>query len=387
MADPEARKVLEMGYGGSERLTMNMGPQHPSAHGVFRAILTLEGETVVGVDAVIGYLHRCHEKLGETLTYVQYPTIASKTDYVAAMTSELAYVLAAERIGKIEVPKRAQYLRVIVAELQRVASHLLWLGTWCLDMGGALGGGATIFLYCFRERERILDLYEALTGARLLYGFHQVGGTRYDIPAGWAQKCRETVGVIEKRLDEIEEMLESNTFFLMRTQGVGVVSRELAQEVGISGPLIRGSGVNYDIRRAEPYSSYQDFDFAVPVESAGDCYARYRVRMVEFREAMKIVRQALDGLPEGPISSRPGVKSVGQVRIPKGEIYARVEGPRGEVGCYLVADGSAKPYRMKWRGASFSNLAVLPHILPGHKVADVVAIMGSVDPVFGEVDR
>ncbi len=387
MADTEARRVIELGYGGNERLVMNMGPQHPSAHGVFRMILTLEGETIAALDSVIGYLHRCHEKLGETLTYAQYPSIASKTDYVAAMTSELTYVMAAERIGKIEVPKRAQYLRVLVAELQRIASHCLWLGTWCLDMGGALGGGATVFLYCFRERELVLDLFEALTGARLLYGFHQVGGTRYDLPEGWAQRCRDTVALIDRRLDEYEDMLESNTPFLIRSQGVGVVSRELAQEVGIAGPLLRGSGVDFDIRRDDPYSSYGDFDFKIPVETAGDCYARYRVRMQEFRESIRIVRQVLDGLPEGPISSRPALKSVGQVRIPKGETYARVEGPRGEVGCYLIADGGPKPYRMKWRGASFSNLAILPHIVPGHKVADVVAIMGSVDPVFGEVDR
>jgi NADH:ubiquinone oxidoreductase subunit D len=378
---------VEVDYAGSERLTMNMGPQHPSAHGVFRAILTLEGETVVGVDAVIGYLHRCHEKLSETLTYAQYPSIASKTDYVAAKTSEFAYVRAAEQIGKIEVPKRAQYLRVITSELQRVASHLLWLGTWCLDLGGALGGGATIFLYCIRERELILDLFESLVGARLLYGFYQVGGVRYDVPPGWAKTCRETVDLIDSRITEYERMLEDNPFFMARVQGVGYISRELAEDVGIAGPLLRGSGVNFDLRRADPYSSYDDFQFAVPVETAGDCFARYRVRMIEFRESLKIVRQALDGLPEGPISSRPGLKSVAQTRIPKGEAYARVEGARGEVGCYLIADGSAKPYRMKWRGASFSNLAVLPHIIPGHKVADVVAIMGSVDPVFGEVDR
>jgi NADH-quinone oxidoreductase subunit D len=275
----------------------------------------------------------------------------------------------------------------MVAELQRVASHLLWLGTWCLDMGGALGGGATIFLYCIREREAILDLFESLVGARLLYGFHQVGGTRYDIPPEWAKTCRETVDSIDKRIDEYQRMLEENSFFLVRTQGVGVISRELAEDVGVSGPLLRGSGVAYDLRRAEPYSSYEDFDFRVPVETQGDCFARYRVRMVEFRESLKVVRQVLDGLPEGPISSRPGLKSVAQVRVPKGETYSRVEGARGEVGCYLVGDGGAKPYRMKWRGASFSNLAILPHIIPGHKVADVVAIMGSVDPVFGEVDR
>ena len=380
-------EVRAIDYTGSERLTMNMGPQHPSAHGVFRAILTLEGETVVGVDAVIGYLHRCHEKLAETLAYVQYPSIASKTDYVAAMSSELAYVMAAERLAKIDVPKRAQYLRVLVGELQRVASHCLWLGTWCMDMGGALGGGATIFLYCIRERELVLDLFESLTGARLLYGFHQVGGVRYDMPENWAAECRSTVDLIEKRVLEYEEMLEGNAFFMMRTKGVGVITRELALDVGISGPLLRASGVDCDLRRLAPYSSYEDFEFRVPVETAGDCYARYKVRMVEFRESIRIVRQILDGLPEGPISSRPGVKAVAQVRVPKGEMYARVEGPRGEVGCYLVGDGGPRPYRMKWRGASFSNLAVLPHIIPGHSVADVVAIMGSVDPVFGEVDR
>ncbi len=384
---PAPSTRVELDYAGSERLTMNMGPQHPSAHGVFRAVLTLEGETVIDVDAVIGYLHRCHEKLAETLTYAQYPSIASKTDYVAAMTSEFAYVRAAETIGKIDVPKRAQYLRVMVAELQRVASHLLWLGTWCMDMGGALGGGATIFLYTIRERERILDLFEALVGARLLYGFFQVGGVRYDLPAGWTVTCLETIDFIERRISEYERMLGDNPFFMARAQGVGVISRELAEDVGISGPLLRGSGVAHDLRRADPYSSYEDFDFRVPVESSGDCFARYLVRMVEFRESLKIVRQVLDNLPEGPVSSRPGLKSVAQTRIPKGEAYVRVEGPRGEVGCYLIADGSAKPYRMKWRGASFSNLAVLPHIIPGHKVADVVAIMGSVDPVFGEVDR
>ncbi len=381
------RVTQELDYTGSERLTMNMGPQHPSAHGVFRAILTLEGETVVGVDAVIGYLHRCHEKLAETLAYVQYPSIASKTDYVAAMSSELAYVMAAEQLAKIEVPKRAQYLRVLVGELQRVASHCLWLGTWCMDMGGALGGGATVFLYTIRERELVLDLFESLTGARLLYGFHQVGGVRYDVPEGWAGQCRSTVDTIEQRLLEYEQMLDGNAFFMMRTKGVGVITRDLALEVGIAGPLLRASGVDFDLRRDAPYSSYEDFTFRVPVETAGDCFARYKVRMVEFRESIRIVRQVLDGLPEGPISSRPGVKAVAQVRVPKGEIYTRVEGPRGEVGCYLVGDGGPKPYRMKWRGASFSNLAVLPHILPGHTVADVVAIMGSVDPVFGEVDR
>ena len=252
MLDHSNLSRVEMDWAGPERLTMNMGPQHPSAHGVFRAIVTLEGETVVAVDAVIGYLHRCHEKLAETLAYVQYPSIASKTDYVAAMCSELAYVSAAETIGQFEVPKRAQYLRVMMGELQRIASHCLWLGTWCMDMGGALGGGATIFLYCIRERELVLDLFEALVGARLLYGFHQVGGVRYDIPDGWAGQVRKTVDRIEERVAEYEQMLEQNPFFLARARGVGVISRELAQDVGIAGPLLRGSGVNYDLRRAAP---------------------------------------------------------------------------------------------------------------------------------------
>ena len=256
-----------------------------------------------------------------------------------------------------------------------------------MDMGGALGGGATIFLYCIRERELVLDLFESLTGARLLYGFHQVGGVRYDVPEGFAQKCRSTVDLIDSRVNEYEQMLGDNAFFTMRTHGVGIISRELALDVGISGPLLRASGVDWDLRKQAPYSSYEDFDFRVPVETAGDCFARYRVRMVEFRESIRIIRQVLDGLPEGPISSRPGVKAVAQVRVPKGEAYSRVEGPRGEVGCYIVGDGGPKPYRMKWRGASFSNLSILPHIIPGHGVADVVAIMGSVDPVFGEVDR
>nr|MBP8273617.1 NADH-quinone oxidoreductase subunit D [Acidobacteriota bacterium] len=337
-------EVREIDYTGSERLTMNMGPQHPSAHGVFRAILTLEGEKVVAVDAVIGYLHRCHEKLAETLAYVQYPSIASKTDYVAAMSSELAYVMAAEKIAQFEVPKRAQYLRVVVNELQRIASHLLWLGTWCLDMGGALGGGTSVFLYCIRERELVLDLFESLVGARLLYGFHQVGGVRYDVPAGWNEQCRDAMKVIEQRLGEYEAMLYDNAFFEMRTRGIGVISGPLAQEVGVCGPLLRASGVNFDLRKNLPYSSYEDFNFKVPVETEGDCHARYRVRMAEFRESISIVRQAMDALPEGPISSRQGVKSLAQVKVPKGEAYARVEGPRGEVGCYLVADGTNKPY-------------------------------------------
>jgi len=407
--DPEARKVVELGYGGSERLTMNMGPQHPSAHGVFRAILSLEGETVVGVDAVIGYLHRCHEKLGETLTYTQYPSIASKTDYVAAMCSELAYVRAAEAVGKIEVPKRAQYLRVIVSELQRVASHCLWLGTWCLDMGGALGGGATVFLYCIREREWVLDLFEALVGARLLYGFHQVGGVRYDIPAGWAQKCRETVSLIERRLVEYEDMLERNAFFQARTQGVGLLTASDAIALGVSGPSLRGSGVDYDVRKYFPYSSYEEFEFQVPVRTEGDCYARYLCRVAEMRESLKIVRQAMGKIPpEGSIrADAPGIVAPQREKMkiemealiyhfkiytegfapPPGEVYQRIESPRGELGCFIASDGSPKPYRMRIRAPSFVNLQALKKMVEGRLIADVIASIGTLDIVLGEIDR
>jgi NADH-quinone oxidoreductase subunit D len=306
-----------MDWSGPERLQMNMGPQHPSAHGVFRAIVTLEGETVVAVDAVIGYLHRCHEKLSETLTYAQYPSIASKTDYVAAMTSEFAYVMAAEEIGKFEVPKRAQYLRVIVAELQRIASHLLWLGTWCMDMGGALGGGATIFLYCIRERELVLDLFEALVGARLLYGFFQVGGVRYDVPEG-GRPSAATVNLIEQRLLDARPARGQCVLPPAGRRALASSPRDLAKKSAsavrcCAGPVWRlTSGARIHARPTATSSS--------PCRSRPRVIAsRGTVRMVEFRESIRIVRQILDGLPEGHISSRPGVKSVAQVRVPKGE--------------------------------------------------------------------
>jgi NADH-quinone oxidoreductase subunit D len=376
---------VELDYSGGERLTMNMGPQHPSAHGVFRAILTLEGETVVAVDAVIGYLHRCHEKLSETLTYAQYPSIASKTDYVAAMTSEFAYVMAAETIGKIEVPKRAQYLRVIAAELQRIASHLLWLGTWCMDMGGALGGGATIFLYAIRERETILDLFESLVGARLLYGFYQVGGTRYDIPSGWADACRKTIDVIDQRIGEYEGLLEDNPFFLARAQGVGYITRELAEDVGIAGPCAR-LGVNFDLRKSAPYSSYEDFSFTVPVETRVTAFARYRVRMVEFRESIKIVvRRSTSCRTVRSHRGRAQVCRADEDSEGRGLRACRRPARRGRLLSHRRRQRQTVSHEMAWRVVLESRGAAAHH--PGHKVADVVAIMGSVDPVFGEVDR
>jgi NADH-quinone oxidoreductase subunit D len=248
-------------------------------------------------------------------------------------------------------------------------------------------GAMTVFLYGMRERELVLDLFEEYCGARLTYNSMRIGGLPLDIPPGWDAKVRGFCDILDTKVDEYEELLTHNRIWRDRTRGVGVIPAAQAIAIGLSGPALRASGVARDIRKDEPYAAYADFEFDVPLGLAGDTYDRYLVRIEEFRQSARIIRQALDGLPEGPISSRPGVKSVGQVRVPKGEGYSRVEGARGEVGCYLVADGSAKPYRMKWRGASFSNLAVLPHILPGCKIADVVAIMGSVDPVFGEVDR
>ena len=287
------------------------------------------------------------------------------------------------------MPKRAQYLRVITAELQRVASHLLWLGTWCMDMGGALGGGATIFLYCIRERELILDLFESLVGARLLYGFYpgRRRPLRHPGRMGATRAARRST-VIEQRIGEYERMLEDNPFFLARAQGVGVISRELAEDVGIAGPLLRGSGVEL---RPPPRRAVLVVR-GLPVHRAGRDRGRLLRALPRADGRSSASRSGSSGrrstgCPRARSRRGPALKSVAQIRIPKGEAYARVEGPRGEVGCYLIADGSAKPYRMKWRGASFSNLAVLPHIIPGHKVADVVAIMGSVDPVFGEVDR
>ena len=293
MPPPTAR--VELDYTGSERLTMNMGPQHPSAHGVFRAVLTLEGETVVGVDAVIGYLHRCHEKLAETLTYAQYPSIASKTDYVAAMTSEFAYVRAAETIGKIEVPKRAQYLRVIAAELQRVASHLLWLGTWCMDMGGALGGGATIFLYTIRERELILDLFESLVGARLLYGFYQVGGVRYDIPAGWGDAVPRDGRPHRPAHRRIRADARGQSVLHGARAGR---RRHLARAGrGASASRVRccaAPASTCDLRRADPYSSYEDFEFQVPVETS--------------RRLLRPVSRADGGVPRVAEDRPPGAR-------------------------------------------------------------------------------
>ena len=370
-----------------DTLLINMGPQHPSTHGVLRIVLKLKGEVVIEAEPVIGYLHRGFEKLAENLTYIQIIPLVDRMDYIAPVTNELVFCLAVEKLLKVEVPRRAAYLRVLTAELQRVASHLVWLGTYGLDLGGALGGGSTLFLYCFREREIILDLFEELTGARMMYNFNQIGGVRYQPPDGFETRVKQMIKKLEQAIVEYQQMLEDNYVFQVRTKNIGVLTPKLGKAIGAEGPVLRGSGLKYDLRKEEPYSSYEEFQFNIPTGDKGDCFDRSSVRIREMKESLKIVKQAIEGLPEGYISARPAVRVAQAVKPPEGEVYTRIESPRGELGVYLVSDGSAKPYRLKWRAPSFSNLALLPHLVVGHKLADIMAILGSLDPVFGEVDR
>ena len=370
-------------------MVMNLGPQHPSTHGVFRLKLYLDGETIVKAVPYCGYLHRGVEKLCEKLTYANITPIFDKNDYVAPMTSEQAVNMAFEKLLAVEVPRRARYIRTILAELQRVASHLLWLATFGMDLGGALGGGTSIFMHCFRERESILDLFEALTGCRFHYNTHTVGGQRHDIPADWAKLVHPVIDHIEQRTKEYEAILD-HPIVHRRTKGVGVIDGELALEVGLTGPNLRASGVDHDLRRDAPFHVYDELDINVFTHPDGDCWGRYRVRLLELREAIRLVRLLIDNVPEGPIVAQRPVKLVGQIRIKAGHAYVGIETPRGELGTYVIAGGAnkfASPYRLKIRPPSLHALSVLPYILPGHTVSDAVAILGSVDPIMGEADR
>ncbi|MGQ9463360.1 MAG: NADH dehydrogenase (quinone) subunit D [Candidatus Fervidibacter sp.] len=384
-------------------VTINMGPQHPSTHGVLRLILTLEGETVIEAEPVIGYLHTAIEKEAEHKTYHKVITLNDRLDYVSGMTNNFAYCLAVEKLLGIEPPLRGQYLRVIVSELQRIASHLIFLGTMTLELGIMSG-----FFYCFREREKILDLFEALCGARLTYSYIVVGGVRYDLPDGWVERCREFLRDFPKAWQELDELISKNPIWLNRTKGVGVLRKEDAIAWGVTGPSLRASGVTWDLRKTMPYSSYDHFDFEVITAEEGDTYARYWVRMLEMLESIKIVRQALDNLPSGSImADHPWATPPPKDRldkdmealirhflfysrgypVPQGEAYATVESARGEVGFYIVSDGSEKPYRMHVRAPSFIHVHALPVVVKGHLIADLVAILASFDPVMGEVDR
>jgi NADH-quinone oxidoreductase subunit D len=363
----------------TNELVLNMGPQHPSTHGVLRVVLRLDGERVVGSDIVIGYLHRGIEKLCEHRDWAQIVLITDRMDYVAAASNNLGYCETVEKLMSLEVPRRARYIRTILVELQRIASHCLWLGTHAMDLGAM-----TVFLYAFRERELVLDLFEEYCGARLTYNAMRIGGLPLDIPTGWDRKLREFCNVFETKVPEYEELLTQNRIWLERTRGIGVISGTDAIAIGLTGPALRGSGVARDVRKAEPYAAYDELEFDVPVGSAGDTYDRYLVRVEEFRQSIRIIRQALDGLPEGPIIG----KVPRLIKPPAGETYHAIESPKGELGYFIVSDGKSNvPYRFRVRPPSFCNLQALPRLIQGHLVSDVVALIGSIDIVVGEVDR
>ncbi|MDV5121257.1 MAG: NADH dehydrogenase (quinone) subunit D [Candidatus Scalindua sp.] len=384
-------------------MSINMGPQHPSTHGVLRLILELDGETVVKATPHIGFLHRGVEKLAEYKTYHQFITLTDRLDYLAPLSNNLGYVLAVEKLLNIEAPKRSQYIRIILCELTRISSHLLWLATHALDIGAM-----TVYFYCFRERETINNIFEMAAGARMNLSYFRIGGVARDLPDGFVEKVREFVNDFPARLRDYETLLTKNKIWLMRTKDVGVISAEDAINYGLSGPSIRGSGVKWDVRKSEPYSSYDEMDFIVPVGQNGDVYDRYIVRLEEMRQSNEIVRQAMDTIPKGKfIAELPDVtlpqkenlkKSMealihhfkvvtGGICPPVGEVYACVEAPKGELGFYIVSDGTKNPYRVKIRPPSFVNLEGLQKMVEGHLIADVVAVIGSLDIVLGEIDR
>ncbi len=363
----------------TEELMLNMGPQHPSTHGVLRLVVTLDGENIMGVQPDIGYLHSSVEKMMEYRTYVQNVALTDRgMDYLIALNNEEAYCLAVERLAGIEVPERARFIRVICNELNRVASHLVWLGTWGIDLGAT-----TVFLWCFREREMILDLFEKLTGGRLHHVYYRIGGVYADLPDGWVEECTKFLDYFLPRVNEYDQLLTANPIFLARTRGVGTMTRQAAIAMGASGPVGRASGIALDIRKAAPYEVYDRFEFDVPVLTEGDCFARYSVRLEEMRQSVRIIRQALRKLPGGEVRTRVPMT----MKAPRGEAYIRTESPRGDLGIFIVSDGGETPYRVKIRAPSFSNLYALTEIMKGWKIADVIAILGSIDIVLSDVDR
>jgi NADH-quinone oxidoreductase subunit D len=377
MQDQQIAKGQETLF-DAEEMVLNMGPQHPSTHGVLRVILKLDGETVVGLDCDIGFLHRGVEKIGEADTYAMITPYWDRLDYVAAVSNDLCYVEGVEKMLQVEVPKRAEYVRVILTELQRIASHLLWLGTHAMDIGAV-----TVLLYCFREREEILKIFEDFIGARLTAHAFRIGGLWWDTYPEFEPRVRDFLKILPGRVDEYETLLNANRIWLQRTVGIGILPAEEAINLSLTGPALRGSGVKYDVRKAQPYSAYADFNFEVPVGENGDTYDRYLVRMEEIKQSAIIIEQALDGLPEGPVMAK--VPKI--IKPPVGEVYHSIEGPKGELGVYMVSDGTGKPYRMRIRPPSYINLQSLKRMSIGHLVADVVALIGTLDIVLGEVDR
>ena len=367
----------------TEEMILNMGPQHPSTHGVLRLELQLEGEIITKVIPHIGYLHRCFEKHAEAMTYPQVIPYTDRMDYLASMGNEFGYAVAVEKLLNIQVPERVEYIRVIMAELQRIASHLVALGTYGADIGAM-----TPFLFCFRDREKILSLFEMTCGARLLYNYIWVGGLSHDLHPDFVRQTRDFVTYFKPKIKELNDLLTYNKIFIDRTANVGILPLDTAINFGISGPMLRGSGLKWDLRKDDPYSVYYKFDFDIPVGegkvgTVGDCWDRYYVRVLEMGESLKIIEQALDQLPEGDVSSAIPKR----IKPPIGQVYTRVENPRGELGYFIISDGSVNPFRVKVRAPSFVNLGVMDVLCRGHMVADIIAILGSVDIVLGEVDR
>jgi NADH-quinone oxidoreductase subunit C/D len=366
----------------TQRVLVNMGPQHPSTHGVFRMVVALEGETVVGLEPEMGYLHRCHEKIGERNTYLMNIPFTDRLDYITSMSNNLGYVLAVEKLMGLQIPERADYIRVIMAEFTRIVSHLIAIGFLFNDLGAYF----TPALYGLRERELVLDLFEAASGSRMMCNYMRFGGVSADLPAGWVERARELVyDRMPRVVEQFEQLLSGNEIFLMRTKGIGLLSAQQAIATSMAGPMLRASGVPYDIRRVQPYSIYDRFDFDVVTRPEGDVWARFMVRMEEVRQSLRILKQALDGLPEGPIMP-PGKKQY-QVRVPAGEAYSRIEGPKGELGFFVVSDGKPNPYRYHVRAPTFINLTSLEQMSVGGKIADLIVVFGAVDIVLGEVDR
>ena len=362
-------------------LEVSMGPQHPSTHGVFRMDVVLDGERVVRLRPVFGYLHRNHEQIAEQTSYLGSMPYTDRLDYFCSMTNNWAYALTVEKLAGLQVPERAEYLRVIVAELTRLQNHACLIGFLVQDMGAS----GTPLMYAFREREKILDLFEALSGSRMMCNYLRFGGCRCDLPAGWVERANQTVAEFPRFLDEYDRLLSENEILLARTQGIGVLPAALAVNASVTGPMLRASGINYDIRKVDRYGIYDRFEFRVPLGEHGDTYDRYMMRLLEMRESVRILQHALRQLPPGPIMD-PKAKLRG-FKPKAGEAYGRIEAPKGELGFYLISDGTANPYRYRVRPPSLINLTVLEDMCIGHTVADVVVILGSVDIVMGEVDR
>lgn len=362
----------------TEEMLLNVGPQHPSTHGVFRIVLKIDGETIVEAKPVIGYLHRGTEKLAENLQYTQIIPYTDRMDYISAMTTNYVLCHAVETMMDMKIPDRAEYLRVIAMELGRVSSHLVWWGTFLLDIGAV-----SPFLFAFREREMILNLLNELSGARLTFNYMRVGGVKWDAPEGWIEKVRDFIPYMREQLEGYHDLVTGNEIFMNRVKGVGTYTKEEAVQYGLSGPTLRCTGLKWDLRKDEPYSIYDRFDFDVVTQDGGDAWARYHVRLGEIEQSLRILEQAVEQFPaDGEILAK--VPKI--IKAPKGEAFVRIESPRGEIGCYIASDGKKEPYRLKFRRPSLHNLQILPKLLVGENIANLIVILGGIDIVLGEVD-